>query len=247
VTHVSPLRSLAGPAVATLLAAVAIVGLGIWQLERHTWKEDLLARIDARIHAPAAEIPPETRWPNWSPGEDEYRHVSVKGEFEFDREVLVHGNSPRDQRGIVLAGYAVLTPLRRPDGSFVIVNRGFIPMEMRERPDLVQRPQGEVTVTGIARASQTRGWFVPDDEPARGEWFTRDIEAIARDKGLSRVAPFIVDADATPEGQWPKGGLTVVSFPNNHLEYAFTWFGIAATLVGVFSVFAWRRLKSPPP
>jgi surfeit locus 1 family protein len=85
--------------------------------------------------------------------------------------------------------------------------------------------------------------FTPSNDPARGEWFVRDPRAIAAAFALTRVAPFTIDADATPNpGGLPAGGETRLNFPNNHLGYALTWFGLAAALAGVFGAFAWQRL-----
>jgi surfeit locus 1 family protein len=237
-------RALLLPAVMTVIGIVVLMGLGFWQLERLLWKSALVALIEARVHAVPGRIAPEPDWPRWTPAADEYRRVRLTGTFLNDKETLVHGNAPRDTRGNVVSGFFVLTPLRLADDAVVIVNRGFVPPEFAEpakRPG--SQPQGEVTITGLVRGSQERGWFVPKDNPAAGQWFSRDAKAIAAAARLERVAPFLIDADASPAFPWPKGGLTVVRFPNNHLEYALTWFGLAATLVGVFAVFVFRTLR----
>lgn len=241
------LRPLVAPGLATLIGVVILVGLGVWQLGRGAWKADLLSRIEARVHAPPGEIVPEREWPNWNAAADEYRRVRREGVFLHDKETLVRGNSPRDRQGNVRLGFFVLTPLRGDNGSIVIVNRGFVPQELREparRPG--SQPGGRVTITGLVRASQERGAFVPKNNPGKGEWFSRDVEAIAAAQGLTRVAPFLIDADASPATAWPRGGLTVVNFPNNHFGYALTWFGLAAALIGVFAAWAWRRVAPEP-
>ncbi len=238
-------RGLILPGVLTLLVLAVLLSLSAWQFSRMGWKEALLARIEARIDAAPVPVPPEADWPAWRADEDEYRRVMVEGRFLHDREVLVHGNTPRDERGRVFAGYYVLTPLARPDGSIVVVNRGFVPLENRDPATRAPgQVEGEVVVSGVMRAPQERGWFLPADDPAKGEWFTRDPAAIAAAFGLTRVAPFMVEADgASNPGGLPRGGLTRVSFPNNHLEYALTWLGLAIGLLGVFAAFATRRLK----
>jgi surfeit locus 1 family protein len=236
-------RALVLPAIMTAVGIVVLMGLGFWQLERLLWKSGLAALIETRIHATPGRIVAEPEWPRWTGADDEYRRVRLEGTFLHDKETLVHGNAPRDARGTVINGFFVLTPLRLAEGGAVIVNRGFVPPELADparRPG--SQPQGELAITGLVRASQARCWFVPQDDPAKGQWYSRDALAIAAAAGLSRTAPFIVDADADPAQPWPKGGLTVVRFPNNHFEYALTWFGLAATLVGVFSVFVWRTL-----
>ncbi len=156
----------------------------------------------------------------------------------------MHGLAAGETPGRALQGYYVLTPLARADGGTVLVNRGFVPTELKAQDDrrdgLIEGP---TTVTGILRASEARGLFVPEPDPARGEWFNRDVAGIAAARGLSEVAPYLIEADAVPgQTTWPRGGQLRVDLPNNHLQYAFTWFGLAACLIGVFSAFAWRRL-----
>ncbi|KAA2234104.1 SURF1 family protein [Salinarimonas soli] len=237
-------RSLLLPGLVALAALAVLLGLGTWQLERLAWKNDLLARIEARAYGEPGAIPPESAWDRFSPEEDEYRRVRLTGTFLHDRETAVHGLMSAS-RGQPVQGYYILTPLRLPDGAIVVVNRGFVPTERR---DPATRPEGQIpgetSVTGLLRRPEERTAFVPENAPAREDWFTRDPAAIAAARGLARVAPFIVDADAAPvPGGLPRGGQTVLRLVNNHLQYALTWYGIALTLLGVFAAFAWRRLR----
>lgn len=243
-----PFRSLVAPGLATFAALAILIALGTWQLQRRAWKQDLIDRIEARAFGAAATLPPESEWPAWSPQAQEYRRVRATGRFLYEHEIPVHGLMSGAQRGQPVQGYYLLTPLRLADGATVVVNRGFVPTELRDpvrRPDA--DPPGEVTVTGLMRASETRGRFVPENDPRRNVWFVRNVDDIARAKGLSRVAPFVVDAEAgSNPGAWPKGGQTRLAIPNDHLQYALTWFGLALTLAAVFGAFAWRRLKARP-
>lgn len=237
-------RSLAAPGIAALIALAILVGLGIWQVQRKAEKEALIARIVERSRTEPVAPPAPA---DWDPARDEFRHVRVAGRFLNDAETLVHGLAPGDTPGRALQGYYVLTPFRRDNGSLVLVNRGFTPTELKAPADRQDGlVEGDTTVTGILRASEPRGAFVPEPDPARGIWFNRDIAGIARARGLEAVAPYLIEADAVPGSRsWPRGGQLRVDLPNNHAQYAFTWFGIAACLVGVFAVFAWRRLREP--
>lgn len=137
-----------------------------------------------------------------------------------------------------------MTPLRLADGARIIVNRGFIPADQKDRfaastPDATN----QTAVTGLMRASEPRNWFTPADDPARGQWFTRDPAAIAAALKIDRAAPFTIDADAGAPGELPQGGETILAFPNNHLGYAFTWFGMALALLGVFGAYVATRLR----
>lgn len=239
------LRSLWAPGIATAFCLAILLGLGVWQLARKGEKEALIARIVERSRAEPPAAPPA--FDAWDAKADEFRRVRAEGRFLHDRETLVHGLAPGDVPGRANQGYYVLTPLERADGATILVNRGFVPTELK---DPATRAAGQVsgaaTVTGMLRASEARGLFVPESDPAKGEWFTRDIPRIAQARGLSAVAPYLIEADATQNpGGWPRGGQLRVDLPNNHLQYAFTWFSIAACLIGVFSVFAWRRLHDP--
>ena len=240
----SSLRELIAPGLATIVAFAILISLGIWQLERKAWKEGLLSAIAARAYgAPGAPVG-EPEWPVWTPASDEFRKIQVTGTFLDDLEVPVHGLA-EERRGQALQGFYLFTPLRRAGGSVVIVNRGFVPTELRDPVRRATRHDaGRATVTGLVRNPEERALFVPRNDLARNEWFVRDLRDMARAKNLERVAPFYIDADATPNpGGWPRGGQTRMDLPNDHLNYALTWFGLAATLVGVFSAFAWRRLQ----
>lgn len=233
------LRRLAVPFAVTFLAAAFLTGLGIWQLQRLAWKEGLIAAIGRRVAASPVELPAPSQWPSLAPDDYEYRHVRLSGRFDQAHEALVFRAG--GGAGVLGSGYLVLTPLRLDDGAYVIVNRGFVPLALKEAASRAP-PAGETQVTGLMRAPEPRNFFTPADHPERDEWFTRDPALIAARFGLSPAAPFSVDADAAATaGAWPRGGATVLAIPNDHLAYAFTWFGLAATAIGVFAAYALTR------
>ena len=229
----------------TLAGVLLMSGLGVWQLQRLQWKEEVLAQIAARRDAPATEIPAREKWAALKPDDYEYRHVVLHGVFDHAKETTLFRASATGAEGGG-AGYEVLTPLRLAGGGEVIVNRGFVPAELR---DVSRRAAGqvagEVTITGLMRGPESRNAFTPADQPDKNLWFTRDPQALAAHWGLADAAPFSVDADAMLNpGGWPKGGATVMTIPNNHLSYALTWFALAATLAGVALVFV-RKAEAP--
>ncbi|HEV7270239.1 SURF1 family protein [Pseudoxanthomonas sp.] len=211
------------------LLAVAFCGfiaLGVWQLQRMAWKHDLIARVDARIHAAAVPAPSRARWASVSDANDSYRRVSVSGRFLPDSET-------RTQAVTELGGgFWLLQPLQTDDGDYVLVNRGFVPIGGAVSP----APDGRVVVEGLLRMSEPEGGFLRRNVPAQDRWYSRDVVAIARKHRLPAegVAPFFIDADRDPAvREWPRGGMTVVTFRDSHLSYALTWFGMALlTLVG---------------
>jgi surfeit locus 1 family protein len=230
------------PTIFTCVATVILVSLGAWQLQRLSWKEGLIANIEARANAAPQPLPPIAEWPELRPGDYEYRHVAASGTFEHGEEALVF--RPSGGSAGKEPGYHVLTPLRLTSGGFVVVNRGFVPLGHKEQSTrLAGQIQGEIEVTGLMRQTEARNFFTPADDPASGHYFTRDPGLIAKHFGLAPAAPFSIDADDTPvPGGWPKGGATERNLSNNHFSYALTWFGLAAGLIGVFAVFAWQRI-----
>jgi surfeit locus 1 family protein len=220
------------PTVFALPAVLLLLGLGIWQVQRLHWKEGLIAERRAATSAAPVPLP---RGSAVSP-DMEFRHVFARGVFLNDKEILVYA-SPR----IGKAGFDVLTPLVETDGRIVFVNRGFVPVGRRNP---ATRAAGEIAgpvhVEGLLRLPP-RGkpnWFVPDNDPGRNRWFWIDLPKMAAADGLKRVAPFYVDADARPNpGGWPQGGLTRVRLPNNHLQYALTWFSLAVALLVIYVLY----------
>lgn len=226
-----------------LLAFIGLVALGTWQVERRAWKLDLIARVDARVHAPHAALPPRADWPRVNAADDEYRRVQATGTFLYDRETLTQATTSLG------AGFWVMTPLRLRDGT-LLVNRGFVPADRRDRASRAAADQpGEVTVAGLIRMTEPKGGFLRSNDPAADRWHSRDVEAIAVARGLADAAPFFLDADARPNpGGLPVGGLTVVSFPNSHLVYALTWYGLALMLAGAVAYVGreeWRARRRP--
>ncbi len=207
------------------LAGVAgFAGLGVWQVQRLGWKHALIERVEARMRAAPVPAPGPERWS--ATGRDEYLRVALAGRFLHDRETLVQAVTERG------AGFWVLTPLVTDAGFTVLIDRGFVPPERRDPGSRAQAlPTGAVSVTGLLRLSEPGGGFLRSNAPAEGRWYSRDVAAIARARGLSDAAPYFVDADATLNpGGYPVGGLTVLRFADNHLVYALTWFALALML-----------------
>jgi surfeit locus 1 family protein len=243
------LRKLIVPAIATVIVCTILVGLGIWQVERLAWKEGLIAQVAARATAAPVAAPGPMVWPGLDIEQLEYQPVTVNGKFENDKEVHVIYTLTSPKGPIGGVGYEVMTPLVTDEGWMVYVNRGFVPAANRDPKTRAESQiEGETTVTGLVRRSADRSWFMPGDDSAKNEWFSRDPSQWAAAYGLpaASVAPYIIDADYDPSlpGGIPQGGETIVDFPNNHLGYAITWFGLAACCAGVFIAFAVGKLRA---
>jgi surfeit locus 1 family protein len=223
-----------------LVLMFTLLALGTWQVQRLYWKEGLLQTIDQRTHAapvPLAEV--EKRFA--ATGDVDYTPVTVTGTFLYRGErhffATWEGQS----------GFDVFTPLHLEDGRFVLINRGFVPYDLK---DAAKRPQsqlaGQVTVTGLARnpLPAKPSMMLPDNDLHKNIFYWKDRDAMAASAGLpagAGLVPFFVDADATPNpGGLPVGGVTVIDLPNSHLQYAVTWYGLAAALAGVL-IFRLRR------
>ena len=225
-------RAKPGHLVLGALGLVALfTALGTWQLERRAWKHALIERVAQRVRAAPADAPGPGQWPLVNPERDEYRHVNVSGTFIGGRATLVQAAT------VLGSGYWVLVPLRMTGGAVVLINRGFVTSargEARSRGD--DAPAGQVTITGLLRITEPGGSFLRSNDPAADHWFSRDVQAIAQARGLTGVAPYFIDADGAPAAtgtgvDGPVAGLTVISFPDNHLPYAITWYALAALVV----------------
>lgn len=224
------------PTLFTVPAVLVLLSLGIWQVERLFWKEGLIAQRD-RMVAAAPIAPPQTladAKPN------EFRHVAVDGVLLHDKELFLAASSASGQ-----SGYQVLTPLRQGGGRVIFVNRGFIPLDLKN-PEKRSAGQlaGNVHVTGLMRVPPAAkpSWFLPDNRPDLNLWFWVDLPAMTTAAGAENAAPFYMDADKTPNpGGWPQGGVTRLELPNDHLQYAITWFALAIALIVIYVVYHRRH------
>lgn len=207
------------------LLFTVFIALGSWQVQRLFWKLDLIARVEARVHAPAQTAPARPDWPTVNRARDEYRHVQVQGRW-------LPASALRVQAVTELgSGFWLMLALQQPSGDVVWVNQGFVASATAP----ASAPEGLITVTGLLRLTEPGGAFLRHNDPARNRWFSRDVAAMGAAQGLSSLAPFFIDADkalSPAQPGVPVGGLTVVRFQNNHLVYALTWYTLAAMVLG---------------
>jgi surfeit locus 1 family protein len=235
-------RGLVFPTLFALGGIAVLVGLGVWQLERLGWKEGLIATLSARLAAPPVALPPPPRWPAMTQANDEFRRVNFSADFTGGQEALVYATGTALRSDVKGVGYWIFAPARLAGGGTVIVNRGFVPAD-RKAPE--SRPQsavdGVVDITGLMRWPEPRGMFTPGDDARGNVWYARDPAAIAAAKGWGAVAPFYVDMEAPQRaGGLPRvASITTITLRNNHLQYALTWFALAAGLACVYLV--WLR------
>jgi len=221
-------RPYPGLTVACALLFALLCGLGTWQLERLQWKLNLIATVNGHMTASPVSLGTIQAM---KPDDAQYRRVTLRGRFDHTREAYVFTT---DTLGAPV--YHVLTPFETDDGKTLMVDRGAVPKEMLDPATRAQgNPAGDVEVTGVWRAPDAPGFFTPAPDIAHRIWYARDLGAISTADRLVLSAPVVIEADAVPNpGGWPKGGQTVVSFRNQHLSYAVTWFGLAIVLLCVW-------------
>jgi surfeit locus 1 family protein len=218
------------------------MSLGVWQIQRLHWKLDLIAQVNRQtsavpVTAPQIATPANT-----------YLHVTTHGIFLHDKEIPIRATTTAG------TGYKIITPLQTEDGRTILINRGFVPPDNRTPKT---RKEGQITgpktITGLLRLTEPGGRLFRKNDPATNLWYSCDVAAIASARSLPETPLYYIDADATPNpGGLPIGGLTVINFPNNHLQYAITWFALALLLVVSLARFLWIEIKhknpsSPPP
>ena len=233
----SPRRFRAGPGltVAAVVGTAILLALGTWQVQRLAWKTDLIARAQAR----AAEVPVAVEQALADPGTADYRPVTATGRYRHDAALSMGTAAWQGE-----VGARLITPLELTDGRTLLVERGWLPTgQLPPAVPAVLQPQGEVRLEGKLRdrRDDRAGLFTPDNRPAERRWFWYDWPALGEAIG-GPAEPFVLTLDASDTGgELPRPMPLRVDLPNNHLGYAITWYGLAAALVAVYLVFAFRR------
>jgi surfeit locus 1 family protein len=239
---VSARRGVLEPTIFAIVGVTILIGLGVWQLDRKVWKENLIAVMTMRLMAPPEDLPARENWARLTPRRDEFHRVGFPARFLPGQQALVYSAGSAFRPDVNGPGYWVFAPARLADGSSVIVNRGFVPLDRKDASKSV--PAGRIDIVGIVRWPETRGLFTPADNLKDNVWYLRDIAAMAAAKHWVNVAPFYIDQESpTPPGGLPKPGKFVVNLPDSHLQYAITWLGLALVLAGVYLVWLTRRLR----
>jgi surfeit locus 1 family protein len=232
------LRPLLWPTLVSLPILVLCLGLGSWQMERREWKRDILDRIAANQSAVPIDLDALLKA---DPLRREYGKVSVTGTLLNDKEFHLAARSRKDEVGI-----QIVTPLLTDRGQIVLFDRGWVPSAKKEA---ASRPQsllaGPVQLVGVVRRAQVQRQFAPDNVPDKNVWFHVDVPLMRRMAGGTPdpvLDTFFLEADATPNpGGLPLGGQTWLAIPNDHLQYAITWFLIGLSLVGVYLGYHWEN------
>lgn len=211
------------PAVLGLCGVAVLVALGLWQVQRLGWKEAMIAQIEARIEAAPQPIPAAP-----DPEADKFMPVQAAGQIAPGGVLRVLGSMKQ-----VGAIHRYIAPLALEDGRRVLVDLGY--REMMAAP--VELPSGRLEIIGNLHWPDEVDSFTPD--PDGDLWFARDVPAMA--SALGTLPVLVVAREITPPlaGLTP-GPVTTVGIPNDHLEYAMTWFGLAIVWLGMTLFLMWR-------
>jgi surfeit locus 1 family protein len=235
-------RGLVKLTIFAVIGVAILIGLGVWQLERRVWKENLIATMTARLNDVPQALPARATWAQLKQQADEFSRVTFQAEFQSGQEAFVYSAGSALRPDVKGLGYWVFAPARLTDGRIVVVDRGFVPLDAKDAAARV--PAGKVDIVGVMRWPEKPGLFTPAADTKGNIWYLRDIAAMAAARGWGRIAPFYVEQESpVPAGGLPKPGKVVVNLPNNHLQYAITWFGLALGLIAVYALFVFRRLR----
>lgn len=219
------------PTLFTVPALIVLVGLGVWQLHRLQWKETLIDRLQSR----AEQVPVDLPKGMLDEAADEFRAVTVTGHFDNAHEFYLVNRSLNGN-----AGMHILTPLIRDDGDgAVLVDRGWVPFDKVDPATRKQgQIEGEVTVTGILRFPKGASVFTPDNDIEKNNWFYIELDRMAQLAKLNFENYYILSGDKDIPGEYPVGAQWTLDVPNNHLQYALTWFGLAGALLVIYLAYA---------
>ncbi|HWV97414.1 MAG TPA: SURF1 family cytochrome oxidase biogenesis protein [Xanthobacteraceae bacterium] len=232
------LRRVAGLTVFSVVIVALLIGLGVWQLQRRVEKHALITMLDERLAAAPVPLPAMSAWPKLSPVRDEFRRVTLSASFETRPDAHVFSSGSAVRSDITSPGVWVFAPARVEGAGVVVINRGFVPEGQLAR--MSASPGGVVALTGYLRFPETPGLWTPQADVAKRLWFIRDPQAMAQALNWGEIAPFYIDLEApVPTGGLPKPGPLTVHLKDDHLQYAITWFGLAAAVAIAF--LAWLR------
>lgn len=238
-------RGTFGMGVVTVVIVAVLLGLGVWQLQRRTQKHLLIAALTERLAAAPQPLPAPSQWPSLTPAQDEFRRVTFSATYDTRADAMVYSSGSAVRADIAGPVTWAFLPVKLADGTTVVVNAGAVQNTMQDRAQqdrAIRRmiTGAPVTMTGYLRFPETAGLLTPHEDIAKRLWFTRDPRAMAQALHWGDVAPFYIDLESpVPESGIPKPGRLDVQLKDDHMQYAITWFSLAAAVLIAFGV--WVR------
>jgi cytochrome oxidase assembly protein ShyY1 len=244
-------RGTRGFAAFTAIMIAVFIGLGIWQLERRAEKHALIAALEARVGAAPVPLPRPSQWHSLNPTNDEFRRVTFTATYAKLPDAMVYSAGSAVREDVSGPGTWAFLPARLASGETVVIDTGFIANTMQQR-EIEDRAVSKlvtgdpVMLTGYLRFPEAAGLLTPAENRDKRLWFTRDHLAMAKALGWGEVAPFYIDLETpVPENGIPKPGPLTPHLRDEHMQYAITWFALAAALLIGFAVWARGRRALP--
>ena len=228
------LRPFLWPTIVAFPTLVVLLWLGTWQVQRLEWKNQLIEDFESRATAAPIDLPV-----GQIDRKMEFRRLALTGSFDHTKEVFMTGRTYEGN-----AGFHIVTPFALTDGRMILVNRGWVSESYRDpsKRDFTLI-EGETQIEAIIRFPNEKGYFVPENEPENGFWFTLVPSQINQHLALGDAAidQFYADALRTSDVvTLPIAAKTKLNLRNAHLSYAMTWYGIALALIGVYLAFHYQ-------
>jgi surfeit locus 1 family protein len=234
------IKPLFWPTLMTLPAVLGALALGTWQVQRLQWKNELIAERQARREAPPLAALPE----NFDPARHAFRKVRVSGRFLHAKEIHLAALTPRGNHA-----FHIVTPMRLEGGGILLVNRGWVPRDRKEPQSRgAGQVEGTVSLEGYLRVPPALTWAQRisgiKNDPAKNVWLYADLAEMARFAGLGEIKPYILEAEpGEAPGGFPVGGITRFELPNDHLQYALTWYSMALIGIAIYLLYHRRRAR----
>lgn len=206
-----------------IAGCATLIWLGVWQVHRLEWKTGILTEIETKLAADPVDVPPDP-----DPARDAYLRVLVAGTIE-PGELDVYDSVPSE--GV---GYRIIAPLRLADGRLILLDRGFVPIGEKDKP----RHLGPIRVRGSLLWPDDTDYFTSAPDLEKNIWFARDVDKMSAALG---TLPVMLVTEASDDAAAPLAlPVTTEGIPNNHLQYAITWFGLAVAWAGMTLYWLWR-------
>ena len=220
------------PSIFSILTFAILISFGTWQVKRLFWKETLIQNYLTQSQSNPITDPAELE----KSSINEFKSIGILGRFMHSNEIYITGKTYEGN-----AGFHVITPFIMENNKIVLINRGWVP---REKKDPISRIEskytGSVKLIGIVTPGFKKGFFSPKNDLSKNVWLYVDYTEMSSAVGME-LQKFVIDAKENGKGGFPIGSQTRIDIPNDHLQYAVTWYLLGLTLLLVW--FFWNKKK----
>jgi len=204
-----------------------LISLGTWQLERLQWKNKYIDEIKTKISLPAIEIN-KNNYLNLD--NFRYRKIKISGNYLYDKKITIHSKIHNK-----VVGKHLVVPFKTNFG-YILVNRGFVP---NNEIDNIEENIDKVEIVGILNFENKKAYFIPNNNIANDDWYYINIDDYRKFSKLNLLNFYLIEENNLIE-RFPVGSQYNIDIPNDHLQYAFTWFSLAFVL-SIFMHFIWKK------